>query len=267
MKFNTILFDVDAKGIATITLNRPNEGNAYNQEMADEFMAALAEVESNPDIKVLVTTGYGDRFFCGGGDMGMLSAIPSAAEAIECYKESGKMIPALYQLNKPSIAAVNGIASGAGTALALAHDIVLAADNARFGTNFITIAFTPDSGASYFLSKATNRHRMAEMMYTGKVIDAQQAYEWGFFNHVYPRDSFKDEVYSMAARIAQNPPLTLRYDKDLLREAFKNDFYTQLELETIYNAVCWTTEDFREGIRAAMAKMRGERITPNFKGK
>jgi enoyl-CoA hydratase len=266
MDYQTITFEV-SDGVAVLTLNRPKAGNAFNVQMGSEVASALEEVNNNPEIKVLVTTGAGEKFFCGGGDMQMLVDCTSAANAVDTFKEAGKFIPALYTLKKPAIAAVNGVASGAGTSLALAHDFILASENARFGANFNTIAFTPDSGASYLLHHSLNKQRMAELVYTGNVIGAKEALEWGIFNHVYPAESFMAEVMKMAKKIANNAPIAMMYDKTLIREVPKNDFFTQLELESFFNGICWSTEDFKEGVKCAMALMRGERIKPNFQGK
>ncbi|HHW60760.1 MAG TPA: enoyl-CoA hydratase/isomerase family protein [Syntrophomonadaceae bacterium] len=263
----TLKFEVN-EGIAVVTLNRPMAGNAFNLKMGEELKAVLQEVNENPEIRVMVTTGAGDMFFCGGGDMQMLTDVnQNPVEAVEVYKKAGIFIPDLYNLTKPCIAAVNGFATGAGTSLALAHDFILASDNARFGANFISIAFTPDSGATYLMAQALNKQRLAELMFTGRVIKADQAKEWGIFNHVYPKDTFWDEVMKMAKRIANQPPLAIRYDKILLREAFKNDLFTQADLEASMNGILITTDDFLEGIKSAMATMRGEKYKPTFTGK
>lgn len=266
--FETIKFDVTADGVAVITLNRPMAGNAFNLKMGEELAVALKEVNNNDDIKVMVTTGAGDMFFCGGGDMQMLVDVnQNAVNAVEVYKQAGCFIPDLYNLKKPCIAAVNGFATGAGTSLALAHDFILASETARFGANFISIAFTPDSGATHLMAQALNKQRLAELMYTGKVIKADQAKDWGIFNHVYPKETFMEEVMKIATKIAKQPPIAIRYDKILLREAFKNDLFTQADLEASFNGILITTQDFTEGVKSAMATMRGEKYKPNFTGK
>lgn len=261
MEFSTILFDVRDNGVATITLNRPESFNSINDTQIGDILAACKLAAEDENIKVLVITGAG-KSFSAGGDADMLATMQSSFDARYIFDRSALLIQTIYNFAKPVIAAVNGVAAGAATGAALACDIVIASEKAKFAANFVNIAFVPDGGTSYFLFNKLGHHRAAEILFTGKILDAGEALQAGLFNRVVPQESLYEEVYKLAERIAAGPPITLKYMKYILRACSDNDLKTIGSLESGAQVMCWNSQDFREGIQAFLEKRK-----PVFQGK
>lgn len=261
MKWETVNLDIMENGVAILTFNRPEFLNSVNEQFCHDVPAACKAAAENDAVKVLVITGAGAGW-SSGGDISTLFAMQNPVHAKETYDFSTSIVNAIYELEKPVIAAVNGAVAGASLASCMACDLIIASDKARFAFSFIQIGFCPDSGTSYFLAQKLGYHKAAEILWFGKMLKAEEALQAGLVNKLVPHDNLLDEALQMAGKLAQAPLLAVGLDKKLLRAAFKNDYYQQAELEAMYQVLTWSSEDFKEGC-AAFAEKR----PPVFKGK
>ena len=259
-EWSAVKLEIDDNGVAVVTLNRPQYMNSFNVELCQDYPEACQMVKDN-DAKVMIVTGAG-RGFCSGGDVSVLAAMDSPAKSKWTYDQSTSVVRATYEMEIPVIAAVNGAVAGAGTALMMACDLIMAADTAKIAFNFINIAFCPDSGASYFLTRLVGYQKAAEILMFGKVLKSQEAEQLGIVNKVVPADQLMDEAKSWGTKLAAGPGYTLKMDKKLLRAAMSNDFYEQAELESMYQVLSWSSDDFKEGTLAFLEKRK-----PEFKGR
>jgi len=259
-EFETVKLEIKDNGVAIVTLNRPKYMNAFNYEICRDFPAACQEVKDQ-EAKVLIVTGAGAGF-TSGGDVSVLAAMDSPAKAKWTYDQSTKVVQSAYEMEIPVIAAVNGAVAGAGLALMMACDIIIAAENAKLAFSFINVAFTSDSGASFFLTRLVGYQKAAEILMFGKVLSAQDAERLGIVNKVVPADQLMDEALAWGNKLAAGPGFTQRLDKKLLRAAMFNDFYAQAELESMYQILTWASDDFKEGTQAFLEKRK-----PQFKGR
>ncbi|SHG83644.1 2-(1,2-epoxy-1,2-dihydrophenyl)acetyl-CoA isomerase [Thermosyntropha lipolytica DSM 11003] len=259
--WKTVKLEVKENGIGIMTFNRPEALNAFNYELVTEVPEACKAVRENDDIQVLIITGAGPGWSAG-GDISILAAMDTPQKAKATYDASTGLVQAIYEIEKPVIAAVNGPVAGAGIAAMFSCDIIIAADTAKFGFNFINIGFTPDSGASYFLVQKVGYHKALEILWYGKIMDSAEAEKLGLVNLVVPADQVLAEAEKWAERLIRKPLYTVWMDKKLLRAALKNDFYAQAELESLNQILAWASDDFKEGTRAFVEKRR-----PNFTGK
>lgn len=261
MAYEFILFEVDEKGIATLTLNRPKSFNSFNHGMSAELAAACYETARRDDIKVLIITGAG-KAFSSGGDIDSLAQNDDNWKKKAALDDAINVAAAMSRLEKPVIAAVNGVAAGAATASILGCDLAIASDKARYAPNFINIASVPDSGATYLLTRLVGPKKALELFWTGKILSATEALEMGIFNRVVPHDDLMKEVYAVAEKLATGPSKAIAFVKRLVKEGAKNDLLTQCELENYFQVMAWSTEDFEEATKAFM-----EKRPPQFKGR
>lgn len=244
--------------VATVTLNRPERLNAMNLTMRRELRLCFEELRSDAGVAVVVVTGAGDAF-SSGGDVNDFDGA-SAEELHELMGEvSHRWFEALWQLPKPTIAAVNGVAAGGGANLALACDIVIASESARFGETFGKIGLIPDLGGLFLLVRAVGLHRAKELCLTGEVIGARQALELGVFNHVYPPDELKDAVAEMARKLAAGPSAAQAITKRVLNRAVEMSMEEVLLMEHLGQSFLFGTDDH---IARRTAFLNGE--TPRF---
>ena len=244
-------------GVQTITLNRPDKLNAFNRAVHEGLHAALDDAR-DPAVRAVVITGAG-RGFSAGQD---LKAFGEAGDV-------GAMLRATYHVNvlairsleKPVIAAVNGVCAGAGLSLACACDIRLASDAAFFVPGFVGIGLIPDSGGSYFLQRLLGTARAFEWMTSNRRLTATEAHAWGLVSDVFEADAFETRVAERAAELAAGPTRAIALTKRLYDEAATATLEEQLELEAEAQAEAAKTEDFREGVAAF-----GEKREPRFSG-
>ncbi|NJM06484.1 2-(1,2-epoxy-1,2-dihydrophenyl)acetyl-CoA isomerase [Candidatus Gracilibacteria bacterium] len=257
MSDETTVFSTSDAGVATITLNRPQVYNAFNAQLHRELYAALREAERNGAVRCVVITGAG-KAFCSGQDLKEVpeDAGPMVSEAIR--KRYNPLVLKLRKLGKPVIAAVNGVAAGAGLSLALACDLRIAAQSARFSAAFVNIALVPDSGLTYFLPRLIGHGRALEMALLGQPIDATTALSWGLVNRVTGDEEFPDAVQALAAQLAAGPTRTL----SLIRRNF--DYAQDASLEQVLE---WEAQaqqaaidggEYNEGVAAFREKRRPE---------
>jgi len=241
----------DVAGIGVITLNRPAVMNALSRQLRLEMLAAIKALEVSA--RVLVFTGAG-RAFCSGQDLADAQALgPVDFEAV-LHEEYEPLLNAIYACRVPTIAAVNGAAAGAGANLALAADVVIAAESASFIQAFTRIGLIPDAGGTYWLPRQIGFARaMGAALFADK-ISARQAADWGMIFECVPDDSFAAHVQARAAHLANGPTAAYRGVKTALRASFGNDLQGQLALEARLQGQMGQTEDFREGVAAFLEK-------------
>lgn len=267
MKYKDIVYDREG-GIATVTLNRPEKLNALTPRTCLEVTEAINEVNEDGELKVLIFTGAG-RAFCSGGDVvAWRELTPWARQEagrsirLEGMEAAGRMMRALRNLAKPTIAAINGFAAGAGFSLAVSFDIRVASENARFYSAFVSRAVTPDTGLTYFLPRLIGTPRALELMWTGSIIDAVEADRIGLVNRVVSHDDLMKATKELAMTIAKGPSVAIELTKRLVYSGLEaNHYFLQLACEAWGMSTCWETEDFEEGARSFL-----EKRPPLFRG-
>ena len=205
--------------VAVLTLNRPQTLNALNGELRDALQAAIAEVRADDAVRAAIVTGAG-RGFCSGADLGGFDAkapAPTQNDHLDDLGWVGRQALALYELDKPVIAAVNGVAAGAGMSLALACDVRVGSDRSRFKTVFIERNLSPDSGMSFFLPRIVGYSRAADLIYTSRAVDAEEAHRIGLLDRREDHDRLLDAALELAAEMTRWPPLALRMSKRVLQ--------------------------------------------------
>lgn len=264
MSDQPILIHVENK-VATLTFNRPDKLNALNRELVTQSTACLKQWSRDAQIGAIVVTGSG-RAFCAGGDVGNMAkgvgASASLEEQIDGLREAQELSWLLYNMPKPTIAAVNGYAMGAGLGLCLACDLRVASESAKFGTAYAKVGFGGDFGTTWLLARSVGAAKAKEMFFLSDVIDAAEAYRLGMVNCVTSADQLAARAGEMASRIAHGPLTSYRYMKANVNQAMNSDMRTLLDREAETHLRCGQTEDHQEGVRAFM-----EKRPPNFSGR
>ncbi len=248
-----VLYEV-SNHIATITLNRPQSLNAMNDALIEGLHAALDRVVADAEVRCAVLTGKG-KAFCAGGDLSFLASIVDIAAQKNFIARVGAVAKRITAMEKPFIAMVNGVAAGAGVNLMLACDLVYACDKARFAQSFAKVGLIPDCGGLYFLPKCIGVHKARELMFTADLIDAAGAEKLGMLNHVCSAETLPEQVYAMAARLADGAPLSLA----LIKKYLNNPSLTLdevLAIEETTQPLLMGSRDCREGISAFKEKRR-----------
>ncbi|MEL6946309.1 MAG: enoyl-CoA hydratase-related protein [Pseudomonadota bacterium] len=262
MTFETITFTV-GDGIATITLNRPDNANALSERMAEELLAVALECDTNDGIRAVILTGTG-KLFCGGGDLEEMHGAGDRQPA-HILKMATLLHAAVIRfstMDAPLIVAVNGTAGGGGFSLALSGDIILASDKAKFVSAYTASGLTPDGASTYFLAKHIGLLRAKELVLTNRVLTADEACAWGLVTRTVPADALQDEARNMARSFADGPTKAYGGAKRLLHTAFGETAETQLDKEAVSIAAMMTTRDGPHGIEAFLNKQK-----PSFEGR
>ena len=243
-----------ADGIATLTLNRPEARNALDMTMRRELEESLARLAGDPQVRVLVVRGAGEHF-CAGGDVKFMRDNPmTAAEGQARVEAINRAILELARFRTPTIAMVDGAAAGAGCNLALACDLVLASDRARFGEMFARIGLIPDAGGTYFLPRRVGLARAKELVFTGDIIDAREAERIGIVNRVVAPDEFEAAVSDWAHKLAAKSPVLMRMGKDAIYRQMDMAFEDALDYLRAQLTIAFSTEDIQEGVKAFFEK-------------
>jgi 2-(1,2-epoxy-1,2-dihydrophenyl)acetyl-CoA isomerase len=263
MSDSPILFEA-AAGCATITLNRPDKLNSFNEAMHEALREAVSRCESDASIRAVLLTGAG-RGFCAGQDLadrklGDDAALPDLGDALG--RNYNPLVKRLRALPKPVVCAVNGVAAGAGANIALACDIVLAASSASFIEAFVKIGLVPDAGGTYSLPRLAGQARAMGMAMLGDKISAEQAADWGLIWKVYDDAELMPEAMKLCAHLAAQPTRALALMKQALNASLGHTLDQQLEMERNLQRTAGATEDFREGVQAFLDKRPAK-----FKGK
>ena len=256
MSYETIQLDMRGK-VGLITLNRPDSLNALTTQVAQEFLTAVAEARET-GARAIILTGAG-RAFSAGGDLREMQKIAEQEGKEEAFFDEplrllNECILLIRRSPLPFLAAVNGAASGGGCNLALACDLVIAGESARFNQAFIKIGLVPDCGGTFILPRLVGRKRATELMITGDVISSSRALEIGMINAVVPDDELSSQALAMAEKLAQAPTVAIGRIKELLEASATNDYGGQLELERKAQIESGKTKDFREGVAAFLEK-------------
>ncbi len=254
MAYTTLTLEI-RNSIARLTLNRPEVGNALNDAMARDLMAAALQCSEDPSVRVVLLAGAGASF-CVGGDLKMFAAageqLPAGAKELTTYLHAA--ISFLARMDAPVIAVVQGAAAGAGLSLASACDLLVAAESARFVVAYTRVGLTPDGSSTYFLPRLIGLRRALELTLTNRALSAQEAYEWGLVNVVAPDDQLMARAESLAAQLAAGAPRALGAAKRLLHASWNTTLETQMAFESQAIADITRTSDTREGIAAFIEK-------------
>ena len=256
MSYLSFIYEL-ADGIATIRFNDPARLNALTFETYAELQNVFAECARNDEVKVVVLTGTGKGFCSGGSVHEIIGKLVNmdAEEQHRFTRLTCDVVKNMRGLKKPIIAAVNGIAAGAGAMLALASDIRLLSERAKFAFLFVKVGLSgADMGALYLLPKIIGQGRAAELVFTGDTIDAQECFRIGLANRIVEHEKLLDEAYNLARMFKNGPLYALGVTKDLLDREADMDLQQALELEAAAQAGCMQTTDFQEGYRAFVEK-------------
>ena len=263
MSFETILFD-KREHVAILTLNQPERLNAISVKLREEVQTAVTDAHRDDTIRALVITGMG-RGFCSGADLsavasGIRGTLPAPTTQFERLDEDGwvgRWAKMFHRFDKPVIAAVNGIAAGAGMSTALAADLRVGSERARFKAVFLERSLSPDSGMSYFLPRIVGYARAADLIFTSRAVDAEEAYRLGLLDRLVPHDNLLDEAVKLANEMTQWPPLALRVSKRVLQHNFESDIDEAMRYETVGLGMGRrATNDAREAMLAFSEKRK-----------
>jgi enoyl-CoA hydratase len=260
MEYKNILLSVEGE-VGILTINRPKALNALNMETLQDIQMGIREVKEHPALRVLILTGGGEKAFVAGADISEMSKM-SPIEAVNFSKMGHQTLNMIQDLDRPVIAAVNGFALGGGTEIAIACDFIYASENARFGQPEVTLGIFPGFGGTQRLPRLIGKGRAKELILTGKMITAQEAFQMGIVNRIFPQGSLMEETKKVAAQIAANGTVAVRLAKMLVDSGFNMDLAEACAFESYAFGISFATEDQKEGMAAFLEKRK-----PNFKGR
>lgn len=256
MKLEDIIFE-KSNGVATITLNRPDRRNALGSNTTFEILDAAQDAVNDPQVRIIVFTGAGESF-CAGGDHRDIFKPGFEKTALEWRHRIrigvNKFVMILNQSEKPTIAAINGIAVGGGCTIALACDIRIASEKAKLGLVFSRIGATPEFGCTYFLPRLVGIGKSLELLLTADIIDAREAERIGLINKVVPHEKLKGATQEFVDKLLEKPQPALGMTKSLIYRSLSSDIVTQLELEAFAISTAFKTEEHKEAVKAFLDK-------------
>ncbi len=257
-EYTTLEFNV-RDGVAHVTLNRPEAGNALNLELGQELLRAVLRCDEDPEVRAVLISGAGGMF-CVGGDLKSFSDqgehLPHHLKEVTTYLHAA--VSRMARMDPPVVAAVHGAAAGAGMSLACACDLVVAAESTRFTMSYSNAGLTPDGSSTYYLPRLVGLKRATELTLTNRRLSAQEAMEWGLVTRVVPDEDLSEEATALASQLAAGATKALGAAKRLLQSGWTETLETQMEHETQTIAEMARTADAREGISAFLEKRQAE---------
>lgn len=259
MEYKNLIIDIE-DGIAIVKINRPKALNALNSETVDEIKDASESLDKNKDVKVVIITGAGEKAFIAGADILEMKPM-NAMESMVFSQKGHDAFSAIENMSKPVIAAVNGYALGGGFEVAIACDIIYASEKAKVGFPETTLGILPGFGGTQRTAKLVGLAKAKELIFTGKTISAQEAYEMGLVNKVVPQDDLMKEVMNLAEKLKANGPLSIGLAKGCINKSLFLDINSALLMEAKAFGLCFSTKDQKEGMTAFVEKRKA-----TFKG-
>ena len=261
MSYATLRYEV-ADGVATVTFNRPDAANAMSPECAREFNEVSLQIEADRRVRAVVLTGAG-KMFCAGGDLAAFKAAGDNARSL-ILQMTGDLHLGISRLSRnaaPVIGAINGTAAGAGFSVVMLCDLAISAASAVYTMAYTNAGLSPDGSSTYFMPRKIGDRRTRELMLTNRVLNADEALEWGVVNKVVPDEDLMTEVMALAHKLANGPTQAFGEVKSLLNSSFDQSLETQMELEARAIAKLIASDDGQEGLDAFLNKRK-----PEFKG-
>jgi enoyl-CoA hydratase len=252
MNFDNLLVDIE-ENVAVVTINRPAALNALNARVLEDLAAAFAELQQRDDVACIILTGSGSKSFVAGADIAAMQPL-EAVSAAKFAREGHAVLNVIENFPKPVIAAVNGFALGGGCELAMACDIRIAAENARFGQPEVNLGVIPGFGGTLRLARLVGKGRAKELIFTGDMIDAGEAYRIGLANKVVAADELLAEARGMAIKIASKGPIAVRFAKEAVDNGLEMDLDRACRFESDLFGLCFATADQKEGMQAFLEK-------------
>lgn len=254
MSYETLLFEV-SDGVAHVTLNREKAANALDLQMAKDLMEVALRCDEDREVRAVLIDAPG-KMFCAGGDLGSFAkageAMPALVKEMTTYLHAG--ISRFARMRAPVVAAVGGSAAGAGFSLVCAADLVVCGESAKFTMAYTRVGLTPDGSSTYYLPRIVGVRRTLELMLTNRVLQAQEALDWGLVNRVVPDDQLADEAWKLAAGLAVGPSAAFGDVKKLVLLSASQSLETQMELESRGIADSARSQDAKEGLKAFFDK-------------
>lgn len=260
MDYETILYNID-EGVLAITLNRPDVLNAFNRKMTDELQDAFKKAERDPAVRCIVLTGAG-RAFSSGEDLKSRSAEGDSDFGSTLRQRYNPLVSKMRNIEKPVLGSINGVAAGAGCSIALACDLRIASEKARFMEVFVRVGLVPDSGSSFLLPRLVGLGRALEMAFLGDEMGADEALRTGLVNRVVPAEELETATHELALRLARSPTKAIGLAKRAINRALTMDLDQALDYEVYGQEAAGASDDHKEGIAAFL-----EKRTPNFTGR
>jgi enoyl-CoA hydratase/carnithine racemase len=262
MAYETVLYEV-ADQIATITLNRPSKMNSYTPQMGYEISESIAQAEADPDVRVIIMTGAGDRAFCAGADIGGFAKDVSTRESGGRGEFSGRRTAALpplptlmRNLSKPTIAAINGYALGIGMTIPILFDVRIASENAKMGVIFGRVGVMAELGSTYLLPRMIGLARASEMMLTGKQYTAAECLQMGLISQVTPAGKVMEKARELAGEMLQCSPTSQAFTKHAIHQALDGTLETAMQFEMFALEKCYVSAEHKEYVTAFMEKRK-----------
>ncbi len=250
----------NGNGIATVTLDRAEKMNALDEDMYLDLTRIFAELQTDDSVRAVILTGAG-KAFCSGSDVGGMHKVDMISGR-ERMKRRHRMIQNLVNLEKPVIAAVNGACVGIGFSIALAFDLIVASENAKFSQIFKKIGLVPDGGSIFFLVQHLGIARAKELVYTARMLPSQEAHEWGIMTKIVSGTELASEAQALARDLADSATYAIGLAKRMFQSMYTPSLETLLETEILSSAIARLTDDHTEGIKAFVEKRK-----PQFKGR